>query len=209
MMGGRSITSFLKAAHQSCNGHLIVRCRKMAEVATPAAARLPLLELRDRYKKKEISLHGLWTATGRLEAKLDRLLSRNYRDPANRRLVKHLWHERPHLFTFLYCPGLEATNNLVERILRFLVVVRKNWGGNRTQRGARAQAVLTSILATAKQQGKNAIDLLVELLCSSDPSKILDIVPPIQLPKSDSSPAPPDLSSALALSSDTNYAHTA
>jgi len=93
--------------------------------------------------------------------------------------------------------------------LRFLVVVRKNWGGNRTQRGARAQAVLTSILATAKQQGKNAIDLLVELLCSSDPSKILDIVPPIQLPKSDSSPAPPDLSSALVLSSGTNYAHTA
>jgi transposase len=216
--GWKIYYKFLKAAHQSCNGHLIVRCRKMAEVATPTAARLPLrvkalleqgLELRDRYKKKEISLHGLWTATGRLEAQMDRWLSRNYRDPANRRLVKHLWHERPYLFTFLYCPGLEATNNLVERMLRFLVVVRKNWGGNRTPRGARAQAVLTSILATAKQQGQNAIDLLVELLCSSDPSKILDIVPPIQLPKSDSSPAPPDLSSALALSSGTNYAHTA
>jgi transposase len=215
--GWKIYYQFLKAAHQSCNGHLIVRCRKMAEVATPAAARLPLrvkalleqgLELRDRYQKKEISLHGLWTATGRLEAKLDRLLSRNDRDPANRRLVKHLWHERPYLFTFLYCPGLEATNNLVERMLRFLVVVRKNWGGNRTQRGARAQAVLTSILATAKQQGKNAMDLLVELLCSSDPSKILAIVPAIQLPKSDSLPAPPDLSSAPALSSGTNYAHT-
>ena len=216
--GWKIYYKFLKAAHQSCNGHLIVRCRKMAEVATPAAARLPLrvkalleqgLELRDRYKKKEISLHGLWTATGRLEAKLDRLLSRNYRHPANCKLVKHLWHERPYLFTFLYCPGLEATNNLVERMLRFLVVVRKNWGGNRTPRGARAQAVLTSILATAKQQGKNPIDQLVELLCTSDPSKILDIVPPIQLPKSDSSPAPPDLSSALASSSGTNYAHTA
>jgi Transposase IS66 family len=132
--GWKIYYQFLKAAHQSCNGHLIVRCRKMAEVATPAAARLPLrvktlleqgLELRDRYKKKEISLQGLWTATGRLEAKLDRLLSSNYRDPANRRLVKHLVHERPYLFKFLYCPGLEATNNLVERMLRFLVVVRK------------------------------------------------------------------------------------
>lgn len=216
--GWKIYYKFLKAAHQSCNGHLIVRCRKMEEVATPAAARLPLrvkalleqgLELRDRYQKKEISLHGLWTATGRLEAQMDRLLSRNYRDPANRKLIKHLRHERPYLFTFLYCPGLEATNNLVERVLRFLVVVRKNWGGNRTPRGARAQAVLTSILATAKQQGKNAIDLLVELLCSSDPSKILDIVPPVQLPKSDSSPAPPVLSSALALSSSTNHAHPA
>src|SRR5215471_15918863 len=100
-------------------------------------------------------------------------------------------------------------NNVSERAIRALIGARKNWGGNRTPRGARAQAVLTSILATAKQQGKNAIDLLVELLCSSDPSKILDIVPPIQLPKSDSSPAPPDLSSALVLSSGTNYAHTA
>jgi transposase len=191
---------FLKAAHQSCVGHLIRRCREMAEVARPAAARFPLgvkalleegLMLRDRYKESQISLHGLWTATGKLEAKLDRLLDRDYRDPANRRLAKHLRHERPYLFTFLYCPGLEATNNLVERVLRFLVTVRKNWGGNRTENGARAQAVLTSILATAKQQGKNAMDLLVELLCSPDKEKLLSIVPPTTEPHEDSSPAPP------------------
>jgi hypothetical protein len=68
-------------------------------------------------------------------------------------------------------------------MLRFLVVVRKNWGGNRTERGARAQAVLTSILATAKQQSKNPMDLLVELLCSSEKEKLLNIVPPAQVPK--------------------------
>jgi hypothetical protein len=74
------------------------------------------LALRDRYLSQQISLHGLWTATGRLEAKLDRLLARSYREPANRRLAKHLCHERPYLFTFLYCPGLDATNNLAERV---------------------------------------------------------------------------------------------
>src|SRR5450631_3606833 len=72
---------FLKAAHQSCVAHLIRRCRDMAEAATPAAARFPLavqqlleegLALRDRYLEQKISLRGLWTATGRLEAKLDR-----------------------------------------------------------------------------------------------------------------------------------------
>ena len=191
---------FLKAAHQSCNSHLIVRCRKMAELATPSAARFPLrvkalleqgLKLRDRYRENKISLHGLWTATGRLEAKLDRLLARGYRDPANRRLTKHLRHERPYLFTFLYCPGLEATNNVVERMIRFLVVVRKNWGGNRTEKGARAQAVLTSILATAKQQGKNAMDLLIDLFCSPDKKKLMDIVPPNSKSNLDSSPSPP------------------
>jgi hypothetical protein len=65
------------------------RCRDMAEVATPAAARFPLtvkellqqgLSLRDHYLEQKISLHGLWTATGQLEAKLDRLLERRYRE---------------------------------------------------------------------------------------------------------------------------------
>lgn len=179
---------FLKAAHQSCAAHLIRRCRDLAAVAPATAARFPLavkqlledgLALRDRYLAQQISLHGLWTATGRLEAKLDRLLARTYRDPANRRLAKHLRHERPYLFTFLYCPGLvDATNNLAERVMRLLVVIRKNWGGNRTENGARAQAVLTSILCTAKQQDKDAFELLTDLLRSPQP-KLLDLLPSV------------------------------
>ena len=180
---------FLKAAHQSCVAHLIRRCRDMAEVATPAAARFPLavkqlleegLALRDRYLEQQISLRGLWTATGRLEAKLDRLLARTYQDPANRRLAKHLRHERPYLFTFLYCPGLvDATNNLAERVMRMLVVIRKNWGGNRTENGARVQAILTSVLCTARQQDKDVFELLTELLRSPQP-KLLDILPEVE-----------------------------
>ena len=178
---------FLKAAHQSCAAHLIRRCRDLVEVATPTAARFPLavkqileqgLCLRDRYLEQKITLHGLWTATGRLEAKLDRLLARTYQDPANRRLAKHLRHERPYLFTFLYCPGLvDATNNLAERVMRILVMIRKNWGGNRTENGARAQAILTSVLCTARQQDKDVFQLLVDLLRSPKP-KLLDILPP-------------------------------
>ena len=178
---------FLQAAHQSCVAHLIRRCRDMVAMATPAAARFPLavkelleqaLGLRDRYLEQKISLHGLWTATGRLEVKLDRLLRKSYRNPANERLANHLWHERPYLFTFLYCPGLvDATNNLVERVMRWLVVIRKNWGGNRTENGARVQAILTSVLRTAQQQDKEVFDLLVDLLRSPQP-KLLDILPP-------------------------------
>jgi transposase len=178
---------FLKAAHQSCAAHLIRRCRDLIEVATPTAAQFPLavkaileqgLCLRDRYLEQKITLHGLWTATGRLEAKLERLLSRTYQDPANRRFAKHLRHERPYLFTFLYCPGLvDATHNLAERVMRILVMIRKNWGGNRTENGARAQAILTSVLCTARQQDKDVFQLLVELLRSPKP-KLLDILPP-------------------------------
>ncbi len=184
--GWRVYYKFLRAVHQSCLRHLLRRCEDLILIASPAAARFPLqvqavlqqaLALRDRYHNQEISLHGLWTATGRLEVKLDRVLARPGRDAAHRRFANHLLHERPYIFTFLYCPGLGATNNVSERAIRALIGARKNWGGNRTPRGARAQAVLTSILQTAKQQGKKPFDVLVELLCGPDPHKVLDLVP--------------------------------
>jgi transposase len=191
---------FLRAAHQSCLNHLLDRAKKLIESASTRAARFPLrvqeilqqaLALAKRYQNKEISLHGLWTATGRLEVKLDRVLQRPGQDPANRRFRNHLWHERPYIFTFLYCPGLDATNNGGERAIRALIGARKNWGGNRTPRGARAQAVLTSILQTAKQQGQKPFDVLVELLCSGDKYKILDLVPGTRKAAPGSSTAPP------------------
>src|SRR6516225_3037613 len=184
--GWRVYYQFLRASHQSCLRHLLRRCEDLLQVASAAAARFPLkvqavlqqaLALRDRYHNHEISLHGLWTATGRLETKLDRVLAHPGRDELDRRFAKHLLHERPYLFTFLYCPGLDATNNVSERAIRALIGARKNWGGNRTPRGARAQAVLTSILQTAKQQGKKPFDVLVQLLCGRDQDRILDLVP--------------------------------
>jgi transposase len=198
--GWKVYYKFLRACHQSCLGHLLRRCEEMIKIASRAAARFPLrvqavlqqgLALQDRYNNHQISLHGLWTATGRLEVKLDRVLAHPGRDAANRRFANHLLHERPYIFTFLYCPGLDATNNVGERAIRALIGARKNWGGNRTPRGARAQAVLTSILQTAKQQGKKPFDVLVELLCSGDQHKILDLVPPTRELSQDSSPAPP------------------
>src|SRR5215469_7711986 len=184
--GWQAYYKFLRAGHQSCLQHLLRRCEDLLKIASPAAARFPrkvqavlqqALALRDRYHNHEISLHGLWTATGRLEAKLDRVLAHPGQDVVNRRFAKHLLHERAYLFTCLYCPGLDATNNVSERAIRALIGARKNWGGNRTPRGARAQAVLTSILQTAQQQGKKPFDVLLELLGGRDKPKILDLVP--------------------------------
>ena len=60
--------------------------------------------------------------------------------------------------------------------MRMLVVIRKNWGGNRTESGARAQAILTSVLCTARQQDKDVFELLTDLLRSRQP-KLLAILP--------------------------------
>ena len=176
---------FQFAFHQSCLAHLLKRCREMAQIASPAALAFPRavedllqtsLELRDRYEQGEISERGMSIATGKLEAKLDRMLETRRRNPANHRLARHLEHERLWLFTFLHCPGLDATNNAAERAIRGMVIARKVWGGNRTWEGARTQQILVSVLRTCWQQGKDAFTRCVRLL-RAPRTVILDIVP--------------------------------
>ncbi len=176
---------FALAFHQSCLAHLLKRCREMAQIASPAASAFPQavehllqtsLELRDRYARGEISEHGMKTATGKLQAKLGRMLERRRRNPANHRLARHLEHEQLWLFTFLHCFGLDATNNAAERAIRGMVIARKVWGGNRTWEGARTQQILTSVLRTCWQQGKDAFTRCVRLL-RGPRTVILDIVP--------------------------------
>jgi len=176
---------FARAFHQSCLRHLLARCQEMVQMASPPAAAFPLavkdvlqtsLRLRDRYQQDEISEHGLRSATGRLEAQLDRMLDKQYRNPANRRLANPLGHEQPYLFSFLHCPGLDATNHEAERAIRWMVLARKVWGGNRTWAGAQTQQILVSVLRTCWQQDKDPFPRIV-LLLRSPRSQILDIVP--------------------------------
>jgi transposase len=169
---------FQAASHQSCNRHLINRCQGMLETLSPATAAFPRhvkaillkgLDLRDRYLEGEISSHGLASARGRLEAALERRLVPHYRSPENHRLAQHLRHESDYLFTYLKYPGLEATNWRGEQALRPAVVARKVWGGNRTEKGAHVQEVLTSVLRTSRQRGAEAMPNLAALLRSPQP----------------------------------------
>jgi transposase len=176
---------FQFAFHQSCLAHLLKRCREMAQIAPPAALAFPRavehllqagLELRDRYHAGEISQHGMRTASGKLEAKLDRMLETHRRNPANHRLARHLEHEQLWLFTFLHCFGLDATNNAAERAIRGMVIARKVWGGSRTWEGAHTHQILASVLRTSWQQGKDVFTRCVRLL-RAPRNVILDIVP--------------------------------
>jgi transposase len=59
--------------------------------------------------------------------------------------------------------GLDATNWRAELAIGFGVILRKVWGGSRTWAGARAQAVLMSVLRTCWQQARSALDFLSQL----------------------------------------------
>ena len=122
------------------------------------------LDLRDRHAAGELSLHGLSVCRGRLRNQLADAIYPPKTNPANERLAQHLWNHLDDLLTFLEFPGLDATNWRAELAIRFGVILRKVWGGNRTWAGARTQAVLMSVGRTCWQRGQNGVDFLSQLL---------------------------------------------
>jgi transposase len=165
--------NFGQARHQQCLGHLLRRCHEMLETATHGAVNFPrrvkgllqaALDLRDRHQAGDVSDHGLAVARGRLANELDAAAFPPKANAANERLAQHLWNHRDQLLTFLRVPSLDATNWRAELAIRFGVILRKVWGGNRTWVGARAQAVLMSVGRTCWQQGRSAIDVVSKVL---------------------------------------------
>ena len=102
--------------------------------------------------------HFVHARTG-LEDEARRLFSTPRASPDEERLANRFRKQLDHLFTFLYYPGVDATNNLAERQLRPAVISRKNSCGNRTTAGAATWEVLTSLAATCRQRGTSFIDL--------------------------------------------------
>ena len=121
-------------------------------------------DLRDRHATGEISRHGLAVTCGRLVNQRFDLIFPPKTNAANETLAQHLWNHRDELFTFLRPPGLDATNWRAELAIRFGVILRKVWRGNRTWAGARAQSVLMSVWRTCWQQRRSALDSLSQLL---------------------------------------------
>jgi transposase len=164
---------FGNATHQTCLAHLLRRCRELLSDAVAGQAKPPhavrrilehALALRADRDAGALDASQLAAEVDGLEAAVDRLVAGATRYPPNRRLLNHLAQEREHLFTFLRIPGVQATNWRAEHAIRPAVVTRKARGGNRTWAGADTWQVLTSVLRTASQQGRDPIELLTCLL---------------------------------------------
>lgn len=89
----------------------------------------------------------------RLNARLVKLAEAAYTDPDAARLAKRFARHQDSIFTFLDVEGVEPTNNHAERMIRPAVIIRKNSQGNRSDDGAKTQAVLMSAFQTLKLRG--------------------------------------------------------
>lgn len=170
---------FTNAERQLCLAHLLRRCKELLEVPPTEgcanyiseikAVLQQALALRDQRDQNRISDHGLRVSRGRLEAKLDRLLDAPDLHDESIRFAMHLLKNRDAILLFLKRPDVEATNFRAEQAIRPAVINRKTSGGNRTDRGANAQAILMSILRTCKQRSLDATSIFTQILRSPTP----------------------------------------
>ena len=79
-------------------------------------------------------------------------------------LCKRLLRHEDELFQFVLVEGLASNNNLAERSIRPLVVIRKISGGSRSDSGSKTTMALASLLETWRARGLNPFAECLKLL---------------------------------------------
>jgi transposase len=114
----------------------------------------------ERYKKRlELSCPLLDAFSAWLKTQLPRVLPKSALGQA----IKYCRNQWDKLETFLLDGRLEIDNNRSERSIKPFVIGRKGWLFANTPRGARASAVIYSIVETAKENGLNPFQYLCYL----------------------------------------------
>jgi transposase len=172
VVDGWAAYDVLACAKGRCVAHVLRRCRDLAEQGlTPADARH--LDDLVGLLRRGLALAGEHAALGEAEYRrrlgawedgwLDWLVQTRRAGAAVQRLKRHLFEHDQEFFRFLFEPGVPATNNHAERMLRPAVIARKVGGCNKTLLGACTHAVLASLMASVRQQGKRFLDLALAL----------------------------------------------
>jgi transposase len=103
-------------------------------------------------------------AVRKLEAACDALLATPVPGAEAARLWVRYREQRAGLFVFLDDPSVPPTNNASEQALRPSVVHRKVTGGFRSDWGAEAHAIVTTVLDTARKRGDDLLATLHAVL---------------------------------------------
>jgi transposase len=101
-----------------------------------------------------------------LHIRLADIFGKSYRNADCERLAKRLAKYCDEIFTFLL-HDVPANNNHAERQIRFAVIMRKNYFGNRSMRGADTQAILMSIFRTCHLRNIDPISTLADSVAAA------------------------------------------
>ncbi len=120
--------------------------------------------LRLSVRRSQLSPEVYITRCRKIHCRLRKLITGPYKDRHCGRFVKRLKRHRDELFTFLEHPEVPADNNHAERMIRPAVIARKNSYCNRSENGAKTQAILMSIFRTLHLREQDALTMLEEAL---------------------------------------------
>jgi transposase len=159
-------------AHQICHSHQ-ARDLTFAAEADAGEERIWALDLRHvfgrairlHHERDQVTPQTFARRRLLIENATDRLVFDEYVAPKTEaaRLQQRYRTHRDSLYVFLDRDDVEPTNNSSERDLRPSVIHRKVIGGFRSDWGAEASAIRSSILATARKQGRNLLDAFLAI----------------------------------------------
>jgi len=114
-------------------------------------------------RQEQMTERGYQRQVTLIKKKLDQLLKRRF-SGLGTNLLERYRTRRDSLFIFLDRTDVPADNNACERALRPSVIHRKVMGSFRSDWGAQTYATLATVLNTAKRNGENAFQKLVQLM---------------------------------------------
>ena len=156
-------------AKQRCFYHLFTELKKVDKRNTSSEwkyfrkklSRLLKDAIRLSLKKGQIKPKDFERLKSRLYLRLEQFLNTEYKSADGKRLIKRLKRHRNELFTFLEYEGVSPYNNHAEQQMRKPVITRKISQQNRSDQGAKTQAVLMTLFRSAELQGKNPIETVL------------------------------------------------
>jgi hypothetical protein len=123
-------------------------------------------------KANALSKRAQGTAIKWLRGELERLAYASVKHEKSITLQGRLLRHLPEWLVFIDDPRVSPTNNLAERALRPLVILRKLTFGSRTHGGADRMATLMTVAETARRHGHRASDIFYELY-TRPPDRVL------------------------------------
>lgn len=158
-------------AKQRCFYHLFTELKKVDKrnsssewkVFRKKLLRLLKDAIRLSLKKGQLKPKDFERLKSRLYLRLDLFLNSDRESNDGKRLIKRLKRHRNELFTFLEYEGVSPYNNHAEQQMRKPVITRKISQQNRSDQGAKTQAVLMTLFRSAELQGKNPIESILSI----------------------------------------------
>jgi len=162
-------------AKQRCFYHLFTELAKVDKINHSAQwkafrktlARLLKDAVRLSQRKAQLMPGQYDARKTRLYHRLDQILRLNHIDKDANRLNKRLRRHKTELFTFLEHENVSPYNNHAEQQMRKPVLTRKVSQQNRSEQGAKTQAILMSLFRTAELQEQNPIEVVLGLAKSA------------------------------------------